>query len=226
MNAAPPEERVAAMFDRVVDRYDLVNTLLSMGLDARWRREAAQQVPSLPGDRVLDLGCGTGKLGELLASRAHVVGADISERMLEAARRQRGDRMRVVRASAFAIPFADGAFRGAVSGFVLRNLNDLPAAFAELARVLAPGGAIALVDITGPRGGLLRRPFDAYFSAMAPLLGRLTGDAGAYRYLARSLAQLPPPGRVREMLDAAGFERTDARPLTGGMVTLWTGVRA
>lgn len=225
---APAEHRVAGMFDELVGRYDLVNDLLSLGLDRWWRRRTAAAVATLPGDRVLDLGCGTGRLAELLAPRAIVAGLDVSGEMLRAARRRtrKTPRLAYVRGSAFELPFADAVFMGAVSGFVLRNLNDLQRAFNELARVVAPGGAIALVDITGPRNPLLRRGFDAYFGTVAPLLGRMVGEEDAYRYLARSLAQLPRPEELAAMLRHAGFPDARSQPLSLGMVTLWTGTRA
>ena len=214
------------MFDAVVARYDLVNALLSLGLDRWWRRRTVLAIAPSPGARVLDLGCGTGKLGELLAEDSRVVGLDLSQQMLVAATERLGERIRFVRGSMFALPFTDGVFDRATSAFVLRNLTDLPSAFAELARVMAPGGSLALVDITGPRRAWLRALFDIFFDTVAPLLGRLVGQAEAYRYLAQSLAQLPAPEVLCQMLEGAGFVRVGAHPLTGGMVTLWTATRA
>jgi demethylmenaquinone methyltransferase/2-methoxy-6-polyprenyl-1,4-benzoquinol methylase len=210
------------MFDDLVDRYDVLNDVLSLGLDRVWRRAATDAIPR--GGRILDLGCGTGKLAARLSERARVVGLDVSFEMLRAARRG-APRSVLVQGSAFALPFADGAFDAAVSGFVLRNLDHLPPAFAELARVVRPGGTVALVDITEPTNPILRRSFDAYFGTVAPALGALVGRRDAYRYLARSLAQLPPPAEVRSLLAAAGFADVRSRPLTGGMVTLFTAVR-
>lgn len=222
---APPERRVENMFDAVVARYDLVNDLLSFGLDRWWRRRTISALTGYRGARILDLGCGTGKLGALLAEDSRVVGLDLSQQMLVAANERLGQRIRFVRGSMFALPFADGVFGGATSAFVLRNLSDLPGAFAELFRVMEPGGSLALVDITGPRRAWLRRPFDIYFVTVAPLLGRLVGQAEAYRYLAQSLAQLPAPEVLCQMLEGAGFVGARAHPLTGGMVTLWTATR-
>jgi demethylmenaquinone methyltransferase/2-methoxy-6-polyprenyl-1,4-benzoquinol methylase len=213
------------MFDVVARRYDLVNDILSLGLDRWWRREAVRALGCPPGARVLDLGCGTGKLAALLASRCHVVGLDVSAEMLWLARRTHGRRLRYVQGSAFRLPFCPGSFDAGMSGFVLRNLNDLPAAFAELSRVLRPGAPIAMADITEPGHPVFRRLFDAYFSTAARALGALVGKAGAYRYLVGSLGQIPPPENVIDMLSAAGFSRADARPLTGGMVTLFTASR-
>jgi demethylmenaquinone methyltransferase / 2-methoxy-6-polyprenyl-1,4-benzoquinol methylase len=214
------------MFDDIVERYDLVNGLLSLGLDRRWRRAAARAVRSRPNGHVLDVGCGTGKLGALLAHRGRVAGVDLSHRMLVRARATNGPKIDLVQGSAFALPFRDGSFSGAVSGFVLRNLDDLPAAFRELARVLSPGARVALVDITEPQRPSLRWLFDRYFGTVAPALGAVVGKRDAYRYLVGSLAQLPTPSKVVSLLQDSGFERCAARALTGGMVTLFTGNRA
>ena len=216
------------MFDAVAATggYDRVNTVLSMGQDSLWRRRVERWVRASGAlsqeARVLDLGCGTGKLLQRFPAG---VGVDLSLEMLHGARGRRPD-ARLVQASATALPFADASFDAAVSAFVLRNLRDLAGAFSELHRVVRPGGAVALVDITGPRSGLLRKGFDAYFGIAAPMVGRLiVGDAEPYRYLAASLAQLPPPRAVAAMLDAAGFDGGHAEPLSGGMVTLWTARR-
>jgi demethylmenaquinone methyltransferase/2-methoxy-6-polyprenyl-1,4-benzoquinol methylase len=225
--AAPPEREVEAMFDNIVRRYDVVNSVLSMGLDRWWRRAVVAAVGPNPRQRVLDLGCGTGDLGIALArAGARVTGIDLSRGMLLEAQRKAGSRLALVRGSAFRLPFRDGAFGAAASGFVLRNLSDLGGAFTELARVVEPGGRIGLVDITEPPSRLLRRLFDAYFETVAPAIGSLVGKREAYRYLVRSLGQLPPPGEVRAMLERVGFEAAVARPLTGGMVTLFAARRA
>jgi demethylmenaquinone methyltransferase / 2-methoxy-6-polyprenyl-1,4-benzoquinol methylase len=215
------------MFDDIVDRYDLVNGLLSLGLDRVWRRVVARAVDGLDDGIMLDLGCGTGKLGALLARRGRpVIGIDLSRGMLVRAASRYGPSLSLVQGSAFALPFKDGAFSGAASGFVLRNLDDLPLAFRELARVLGPGAPVALVDITEPRNPALRRLFDGYFGMVAPALGGAVGKREAYRYLVGSLAQLPPPREVVRLLERAGFEGCRARALSGGMVTLFTGNRA
>jgi demethylmenaquinone methyltransferase/2-methoxy-6-polyprenyl-1,4-benzoquinol methylase len=215
------------MFDDIVERYDVLNRVLSFGLDRRWRRAVVNAIDPRSDDVVLDVGTGTGDVAALVREReARVVGVDLSHEMVIAASGKVGSGAIFAEGSAFALPFRDGAFSSAVSGFVLRNLNDLPAAFSEMARVVKPGGRVALVDITEPRRPLLRRGFDAYFRVAAPTVGRLVGKGDAYRYLSRSLAQLPPPEEVRRLLEVAGFRSAEARPLTGGMVTLFTAVRA
>lgn len=213
------------MFDDLVGAYDVLNSVLSLGLDRRWRRATAGALAARPGERVLDLGCGTGKLGRAVGPRAVVVGVDLSRRMLERARHFHGRALHLVQGSAVRLPFRAGAFDAAGSAFVLRNVDDLPAALAELARVVRPGGRVALLDITGPSNPVARWLFDRYFRTAAPLLGALVGRAHAYRYLVRSLAHLPPAERVCSMLEDAGFAAARARRLWPGMVTLFSAVR-
>ena len=167
-----------------------------------------------------------GRLGELLARRHVVVGVDVSGEMLMAARRRLGGRIALVQASALRLPFSDATFAAAVSGFVLRNLPDLPAAFAEVSRVLSRGAPAAFVDITEPAPVAFRRPFDLYFRAAAPALGSLVGKREAYRYLVASVARLPSRAEVSALLRGAGFTGVRARTLAPGMVTLWTAKRA
>jgi demethylmenaquinone methyltransferase/2-methoxy-6-polyprenyl-1,4-benzoquinol methylase len=214
------------MFDGLAGRYDTLNLILSLGLDRAWRRATARAAAARPGDVVLDLGCGTGDLSAALTRRGvRVVGLDASEGMLAAARARDMRGVDLVRGSAFRLPFRDGAFGAVASAFVLRNLDDRPAAFAELARVTRPGGSLALVDITEPPLRVLRAGFDAYFRVAAPALGVLGGHADEYRYLVRSVAHLPPVTDLCTELRRAGFERVRGRPLTGGVVTLFTGNR-
>ncbi|MDP9295143.1 MAG: ubiquinone/menaquinone biosynthesis methyltransferase [Actinomycetota bacterium] len=214
------------MFDGIVERYDIVNDALSLGFDRYWRSATARAVHAKPGELVLDLGVGTGRLPASLPAGVRCVGVDLSSAMLQRARRRAGPSISLVQGSAFRLPFRNGCFDRAVSAFVLRNLSDLGTAFAELAHVVRPGGSIAVVDITAPRNPVFRALFEGYFAAAAPLLGRMVGRSDAYRYLVRSVARLPPAGDVCRMLTQAGFEPCRSRPLTGGVTTLWTATRS
>lgn len=212
---APDEQHIRAMFDDAVERYDLINNVLSMGLANVWRAQTRRALRARPRGPVLDVGCGTGALTAALEAPA--VGVDVSTEMLRRARLGPA----YAAGSAFRLPFRDGAFAGVTSAFVLRNLTDLEGAFAEFARVCAPGARLAIADITEPRNALIRRGFHAWFDRAAPFVGGLAGKRATYEYLVRSLVQLPPPPQVCEMLRAAGFVHARAIPLTGGMVTLF-----
>lgn len=209
------------MFDGLVERYDLLNRLMTFGLDRAWRRRTVGSLNLRAGDRALDLGCGTGDLLELLAGHARPTGIDVSSAMLARAHSRLGQRAALVRGSAFELPFANDSFQGAVSGFVVRNLQDLEGAMAELARVVAPGGRIALLDATEPPGWI-RPLFEAYFRIVAPALGAIAGKKAAYQYLAASLSQIPPPEAMCRLLADAGFTACTAHRLTFGVVTLFT----
>jgi demethylmenaquinone methyltransferase/2-methoxy-6-polyprenyl-1,4-benzoquinol methylase len=212
------------MFDGLAHRYDVLNDILSLSLDRRWRGRAAHALRALPGRPVLDLGCGTGKLGDLLAARYRVTGLDVSGAMLARARAS-GKGLDLVQGSAFRLPFRDGSFGGLASAFVLRNLNDLEAAFSEMGRVVAPGGGLSLLDITEPSRPIVRMLFDAFFRTAAPAVGSLIGKRAEYTYLVQSLSHLPGAEEMCAMLGGTGFRDCLARALTGGMVTLFTATK-
>ena len=219
------DEKVAAvrgMFDAIAPRYDLVNRIMTFRLDVRWRRLAVGSLALRRESVVLDLACGTGDLcRELDAAGLAPVGVDLSYGMLAAARTEAP----LVQGDALCLPVRPGVADGVTCGFALRNLVDLAPVFAELARVLRPGGRIALLEVATPPNRLLRWGHALYFGKVVPAIGGLISDAAAYRYLPRSVAYLPEPGEMRELIARAGFTDVDRRLLSGGVAQLVTATR-
>ncbi|HEX6167649.1 MAG TPA: ubiquinone/menaquinone biosynthesis methyltransferase [Acidimicrobiales bacterium] len=219
------DEKVAAvrgMFDAIAPRYDLVNRIMTFRLDVRWRRLAVGSLALRRESVVLDLACGTGDLcRELDAAGLAPVGVDLSFGMLAVARTEAP----LVQGDALRLPVRPGMADGVTCGFALRNLVDLAPFFAELARVLRPGGRIALLEVATPPNRVLRWGHALYFGKVVPAIGGLISDAAAYRYLPRSVAYLPAPGEMREMIARAGFTDVDRRLLSGGVAQLVTATR-
>jgi len=205
---------VRAMFDTIAPRYDLVNRVMTFGLDVRWRKRTVRSLDLAAGATVLDLACGTGDLcRDLHSSGYQPVGVDLSLGMLRHARATAP----LVQADAAMLPLGDAAVDGAVSGFALRNFVALPPVFAELARVVRPGGRVALLEVSKPPG--------VYFRHVVPRIGGLLSDADAYRYLPRSVAYLPPPDRIVAQLRDAGFGGVARASLSGGVAQLFVATR-
>jgi len=216
-----PAEGVRTMFDRIAPVYDLMNTVMTAGLDRRWRRATVAAVVS-PGSEVVDVCCGTGDLAIAARRRgARVVGVDFSERMLARARRKAAD-VEWVRGDALHLSFPDGSFDAATVGFGVRNLEDLEAGLRELRRVLRPGGRVGILEITTPRGPLA--PFyRLWFDRIVPLLGRVLPGGSAYTYLPASVRRFPGPEELAALLERSGFADVSFRTFAGGIVALHVG---
>jgi demethylmenaquinone methyltransferase/2-methoxy-6-polyprenyl-1,4-benzoquinol methylase len=228
MNAvlpAPAEKArsVESMFDRIAPRYDALNRALTFRMDVSWRKAAVAALDLAPGSRVLDLACGTGDLCGTLADAGYVpIGADFSAGMLHAAR----TRAPLVRGDALALPFADATFDGLTCGFALRNFVALEPVFAECARVVRPGGRIALLDVSEPSSKLVGAVHGAWFRHVVPFVGGLFSDRDAYRYLPASTAYLPDASALVGMVTAAGIGRVSRREFFFGTAQLVTGTRS
>jgi demethylmenaquinone methyltransferase/2-methoxy-6-polyprenyl-1,4-benzoquinol methylase len=213
---------VRAMFDAIAPRYDLVNRIMTFGLDIRWRRRAVHALDVGPGATVVDLACGTGDLcREVAAAGYRAVGVDLSLGMLRHARTDAP----LVQADALRLPLSDGAVDGVVSGFALRNFVALAPVFAELARVVRPGGRISLLDVAEPTNPVLHAGHAVYFGRIVPRIGGALSDRAAYRYLPRSVAYLPPPAVMVDLLEEAGFGSVTRTPLSGGVSQLFVATR-
>ncbi len=214
---------VRAMFDRISPVYDAMNRAMTVGLDRRWRRLAAEAVVR-PGAEVLDACCGTGDLA-LAAERVggKVTGADFSERMLERAR-EKSQTVDWVLADVMALPFPDGSFDAVTVGFGIRNVPDLEAGLAELARVLVPGGRIACLEITRP-SGLLRPFFRLWFDGLVPLAGKVLPGGARVHLPACQRAAVPGPPDLAGALEGAGFDGVGWKLIGGGIVALHVGTK-
>jgi demethylmenaquinone methyltransferase / 2-methoxy-6-polyprenyl-1,4-benzoquinol methylase len=229
---APAAERTALgvqrMFDRVAPRYDLANTVFSLGQDKSWRQAAARATRLAGGEVAADVACGTGALtAELaaLAPGATVVGFDFSQEMLKRARSSPQPRRRLAAGDALALPLADASVDVVTIAFGLRNLPEPGQGLLEFRRVLRPGGRLVVCEFSTPVVPVFRDVYRRYLTRLMPVAARrLTSDPEAYQYLARSIGAWPDqPGLARWMQDA-GFDQVAWRDLTGGIVALHRGV--
>jgi demethylmenaquinone methyltransferase/2-methoxy-6-polyprenyl-1,4-benzoquinol methylase len=223
-------EENRAMFDRIARRYDLMNTILSLGHHARWRRRAVRRMKPRAGGQYLDVGCGTADVAiEILRQcpDCQVVGIDPAERMLDIGRRKLAalglsGRVRLQTGDAVRLPIESDTFDAAIAAFCLRNVTDRAEALAEMGRVVRPGGPVAIIELTRPRKRLLRLGHRIYTRAFAPLLGAIVArDRGAYRYLVDSVMDFPAPDAVLEMMTRANLANCRETPMTGGAVTVF-----
>jgi demethylmenaquinone methyltransferase/2-methoxy-6-polyprenyl-1,4-benzoquinol methylase len=214
------------MFDEVAPRYDLVNDLLSLGQDRRWRAQTVAAVAPLPGERILDLAAGTGTSSRPFADAgAFVVPADLSAGML-AVGKQRAPQLAFVNADALALPFADGVFDAVTISFGLRNVEDVAAALAELHRVTRPGGRIVVCEFSTPTWAPFRAVYRDYLvQALPRIAGLSSSNPAAYDYLAESILAWPDQRGLGRHLSDAGWRAVGWKNLSGGVVALHRGYR-
>ncbi len=201
------------MFDRIAHRYDLLNRVLSLGIDQGWRRKAVRALELDPGARVLDLATGTADLAILTARKtpgASVVGLDPAERMLAVGRTKTekaglDDRVELITGDAQKLPFPDDSFDGVTIAFGIRNVPDRPKALREMARVTRPGGRIAVLELSEPGGGLIGRLAKFHVHTLVPWIGGLLSGAREYGYLQQSIAAFPPADEFARIMEDAGM---------------------
>jgi demethylmenaquinone methyltransferase/2-methoxy-6-polyprenyl-1,4-benzoquinol methylase len=209
------------MFDAVASRYDVTNDILSAGQDRRWRRDVVRALDPTPGDRVLDLAAGTGTSSESFrAVGVDVVPADFSLGMLAAGRRQR-PHLPFVAADALHLPFADASFDGVTISFGLRNLVDVAAGLAEMARVTRRGGTLVVCEFSHPTHRGFRTLYENYLVRALPGIARRTSSApDAYIYLAESIQDWPEAPTLAQVISDCGWTQVQWRNLTGGIVAI------
>lgn len=239
----PPTRRVPAdadprqsleLFAVIARRYDLINHLMSAGLDSLWRRSACALLDGAPPGPVLDLGTGTADLALTLARRRpelRIVGLDPSPQMLVLGRQKLADRgleerITLLRGDALDLPLPDASCAAVLSAFVLRNLPDLPRAFREMHRVVVPGGLVLCLELTWPQAPIFRGLFRLYFTRLVPILGAaIANSRRAYTYLPASVAAFPRPEAVARMMEEAGLTSLTVRRLFPGTAAIYTGLR-
>lgn len=226
---ATPREGSGAMFDAIAGRYDLLNRIISLGVDQRWRRETVRALNLPANARVLDLATGTADLA-ILTARTHadatLTGLDPSRNMLAVGAEKLKSlgldgRVTLVEGEAERLPFEAQSFDGITMAFGIRNVVDRPAALREMARVTRPGGRVCILELAEPRGGPLAAAARFHIHTVVPWLGALLSGAKEYRYLQRSIAAFPPADRFADLLRDAGHDVLAVRPMTFGVVTLY-----
>ena len=225
------EGQVQAMFDRIAGVYDRMNTVMTAGLDRRWRARAADLAQLEPGGRALDVATGTGDLALELAARVgaggEVVGSDFSEAMLERAREKGAGTpgLRFEAGNALSLPYENDSFDAVTVGFGARNFSDLERGLGEMARVTRPGGRVVVLEITSPRRPPLSWFYGLWFDRLVPLLGRAAGDSAAYSYLPDSVRRFPGPEGLAGLMAHSGLSAVRWILTAGGIIAIHAGTK-
>jgi demethylmenaquinone methyltransferase/2-methoxy-6-polyprenyl-1,4-benzoquinol methylase len=223
---------IRQMFDEIAPRYDLLNRLLSFGVDRRWRRVAVRQLAIPPDGRVLDVATGTGdvalEIARQTAPSVRIIGADFTQGMLVRGREKVAaslwyDRIGLVNAPCEALPHPDGTFDGVTIAFGIRNVVDRERGLREMTRVLKPGGRVVILEFATPRSWLFRSVYLFYFHQLLPRLGGLLSRRSAYQYLPESVQEFPDRQTFLAMMAAAGLTALRHIDLTGGIAVIYVG---
>ena len=229
-------QRVQEMFAQIAPRYDLMNHVLSLGVDISWRRKVVKRLRLDGGLPILDCCTGTGDLALMLAKqvrgRVEVVGTDFCAPMLALARKKHQERLRelplrFIEADTQDLPFADGSFQAVTVAFGLRNVQDTDRGLQEMRRVCAPGGQVCVLEFSEPTAPGFRQLYKAYFKHVLPRIGQrmAKNNQQAYEYLPRSVSQFPSGRELADRMEAAGLEQISVSPLTLGVASIYLGNR-
>jgi demethylmenaquinone methyltransferase / 2-methoxy-6-polyprenyl-1,4-benzoquinol methylase len=224
-------EENRAMFDRIAGYYDGTNRILSLGLDAYWRRRAVARLSPLPDAKYLDVGCGTGDVSiEILrqAPGSNVAGIDRSEKMLEVGREKVSlagleNSITLDKGDVLDLAYPDNYFDGAITSFCIRNVTDRRRGMEEIRRVILPGGSFVILELTEPTGFIMKPLFRIYAGVIMPLVTKMMSSVSAYRYLSASMADFPAPDTFTNLMAEAGFVNIEHTHMTSGIVTLFVG---
>lgn len=225
-------ENIREMFNSIAPRYDLLNRLLSLGIDRRWRRFAVKQIKFAEGGRILDVATGTADVALEIASftpdSVTVTGVDFSPQMVEFGREKVkqsyfSDRITLQVAPCESMPFEDNSFDSATIAFGIRNVVDRLCGLKEILRVLKPGGRIVVLEFSNPHSRFFKAAYNFYFLKILPLVGGLISNFSAYKYLPDSVLEFPSQEEFKKIMSAAGFSHVEHKDLTFGIATVYTG---
>ncbi len=227
-------EQVEEMFDNIAPAYDFMNRAMTLGIDRSWRKKVVKAVAAATPSTILDVATGTGDLAIQLAKanpQAQLTGIDLSEGMLEVGRRKVAqanldNRITLRQADCLALPFADASFDIVTVAFGVRNFEHLDKGYAEMQRVLRPGGTLIVLELSTPTSPVVKPFYKLYTRGIIPLLGRMISkDSRAYSYLPESIAAMPQGERMLQLMSGAGLSDCSLRPLTFGVSTIYTGTK-
>lgn len=221
---------VSGMFARIARRYDLMNTIMSFGQDAMWRRVTVRAATPRPGGLALDVAAGTGRIAQELARKgARAIAVDFAIAMMQRGRESgvgADEEVYFAGADALALPFADDTFDCVTTGFAMRNVVDIEAAFREMCRVVRPGGRVVCLEVGRPEWAVTRLFHAVYTRRVVPLLGKLiAGDSDAYTYLPSSMGEFPPPEELAAIMRRAGLRNVRWKQLTMGAAAVHAGTK-
>ena len=240
MNGEKKAKYVHEVFDTIAGKYDYMNVLMTWGMLGRWQKIVMEKTELRPGDKGLDVCCGTGEMtyqqAKIVGSFGQAVGLDFSPNMLEAAEQKKAENpdlnVQFVEGDALSLPFPDDSFNAATSGFALRNVSDIPKAIREMARVVEVGGRVVCIDVSRPSFPPARWFFNFYYFKVVPWLGShlvsdqtISNGYPAYTWLAESLRTFPPRNEIAQMFRDAGLTNVQVKPVGFGASTIYSGIK-